>query len=142
MVAQAREPSKVTCLQAGSTEAQSTLLYDVNFRVARDIGRQLAEIGDQLDQQRGSSRVHARLRLLPDATPARFLARTALFGGILTSRWDLNAVPTVIRGWIPLVRRHPGQATTGSAASVSCVRSIRLLLAVGLLVAVAVWINF
>ncbi|KAL4658412.1 hypothetical protein GN956_G3098 [Arapaima gigas] len=144
MVAQAREPSKVTCLQAGSSEAQNTLL-SVNLRVAQDIGRQLAEIGDQLNQQWGSFPLPVWLRPLSGVTQAHFLVRTGLFRGILPNRRNLNAVPAVIQGRLdPLVHRHPGQAATGLAISVSCVRTnwAAGLLAAALLVMAAIWIDF
>lgn len=55
MVAQIREPRRVVSFQAGPGEVDAGPLFDVNLRVndraARAIGRQLAVIGDQLDQE-------------------------------------------------------------------------------------------
>uniref|UniRef100_A0A665W2U3 Uncharacterized protein n=1 Tax=Echeneis naucrates TaxID=173247 RepID=A0A665W2U3_ECHNA len=51
MVEQTRQPSRVASLQAGPGEVDTGTLIGINLRTTRAFGRQLALIGDQLDQE-------------------------------------------------------------------------------------------
>uniref|UniRef100_A0A4W6FFZ2 Uncharacterized protein n=1 Tax=Lates calcarifer TaxID=8187 RepID=A0A4W6FFZ2_LATCA len=76
MVEQTRQPSHVVSLQAGPGEVDTGTLFDVNLRTARAIARQLAVIGDQLDQEWSSRQPHRLPTPLHMLRPARALTRT------------------------------------------------------------------
>lgn len=99
MVEQTRRPSRAVSLQAGPGEVGTVALFDMNFRirdrVSREIGRQLAVLGDQLNREwagRLSYRLPAPLHLLG---PAQTLTRT-----ISSQWWGAHGVSAAVKAWI------------------------------------------
>uniref|UniRef100_A0A3Q3GBC2 Uncharacterized protein n=1 Tax=Labrus bergylta TaxID=56723 RepID=A0A3Q3GBC2_9LABR len=73
MVELTRQPSRVVSLQAGPGEVGAGIQFDMNRRYT--IGRQLAIIGDQLDQEWASRRPNWQPAPLHILRPAQALTR-------------------------------------------------------------------
>lgn len=103
MVEQSRRPSRAVSLQAGPGEVGTGTLLDVNLRIsdraAREFGRQLAALGDQLDHEwatRPSYRLPAPLHLLG---PAQTLTRT-IYRDIRSQLWGVQGLSAAVKAWI------------------------------------------
>uniref|UniRef100_A0A8C4P139 Uncharacterized protein n=1 Tax=Dicentrarchus labrax TaxID=13489 RepID=A0A8C4P139_DICLA len=94
MVEQTRQPSRVVSLQAGPGEVDTGTLFDMNLRyTARAFGRQLAVIGDQLEQE-WANRQHCNLVLLSCRD-------------IHSQLWGLQGLSAAVKAWI--ASTAPGQ---------------------------------
>ncbi|KAK2859046.1 hypothetical protein Q5P01_003666 [Channa striata] len=102
MVEQTREQSRVVSLQAGPGEVDTGPLLDVNVRIsnraARAVARQLAVIGDQLNQE-WSSRQPQRLPTpLHMLRPAQALTRS-IYRDIHSHLWGFQGLSAAIKAW-------------------------------------------
>ncbi|XP_067346442.1 bcl-2-interacting killer isoform X2 [Channa argus] len=102
MVEQTRAQSPVVSLQAGPGEVDTGPLLDVNLRIsnraARAVGRQLAVIGDQLDQEWPSRQPHWLATPLHMLRPAQALTRT-IYRDIHSQVWGFQSLSAAVKAW-------------------------------------------
>ncbi|CAN9508427.1 unnamed protein product [Ophioblennius macclurei] len=103
MVEQTRRPIRAVSLQAGPGGVGAGTLLDVNLRIsdrpAREIGRKLAALGDQLDREwaiRPLYRLPPPLHLLG---PARTLTRT-IYRDVHRQLWGVQGLSAAVKAWI------------------------------------------
>lgn len=110
MVEQSRQPSRVVSPQAGSGEVDTNTLFDVNLRIndraARAFGRQLAVIGDQLDQEWASRQPNWLPIPLHVLRPAQALTRT-IYRDIHSQLWGFQGLSAAVKAWV--ASSVPGQ---------------------------------
>ncbi|RXN17795.1 BCL2-interacting killer (apoptosis-inducing) [Labeo rohita] len=99
MVEETKQRKNATSLQAGPGEVDHNTLYAINMRVSQLIGRQLAQIGDEMDYK-------WRERLPVLRQPLNFigiypyaLTRRA-FSGILGNIWGSKIMPMLRTSWL------------------------------------------
>ncbi|XP_068163122.1 bcl-2-interacting killer [Antennarius striatus] len=106
MVEQTRQLHRVVSLQAGPGEVDSDVNLRVNGRAARVIGRQLAAIGDHLNQKwigRQPNWLPSPLQVL---RPAETLTRT-FYRDIHSQLWGFHGLSAALKSWI--MSTDPGQ---------------------------------
>ncbi|KAK7130126.1 hypothetical protein R3I94_009032 [Phoxinus phoxinus] len=96
MVEETRQPKKATSLQAGPGDVDHNIYAD-NIRVTQLIGRQLAQIGDDLDNK-WREKLPVQLRPLNLGIYLYVLTRTA-FSGILCNLWGSKIMPMLRTSW-------------------------------------------
>ncbi|XP_035529660.1 bcl-2-interacting killer isoform X2 [Morone saxatilis] len=110
MVEQTRQPSRVVSLQAGPGEVDIGTLFDMNLRIndraARAFGRQLAVIGDQLDQEWANRQPNWLPTPLHMLRPAQALTRT-IYRDFHSQLWGLQGLSAAVKAWI--ASTAPGQ---------------------------------
>eukprot|EP00064_Thunnus_orientalis_P022775 superscaffoldBa00007990_g22994 len=120
MVELTRKPSRVVSLQAGPGDVDTGTLSDVNLRIndraARVFGRQLAVIGDQLDQEWASRQLNWLPTPLHMLRPAQALTRT-IYRDIHSQLWGFQGLCAAVKAWI--ASTAPGQGILRSEAWVS-----------------------
>ncbi|CAK6950084.1 bcl-2-interacting killer [Scomber scombrus] len=120
MVEQTRQPSRVVSLQAGPSEVDTGTLSDMNLRInsraARVFGRQLAVIGDQLDQERASRQLNWLPIPLHILRPAQALTRN-IYRDIHSQLWSFQGLSAAVKAWI--ASTAPGQGILRSETWVS-----------------------
>lgn len=123
MVEQTRQPSRVVTLQAGPGEVN--VLFDVNLRnndrATRAVGRQLAIIGDQLDQEWASMQHNWLPTPLHVLRPAQALTRT-IYRGIHSQLWGFQGLSGAVKAWI--ASTAPGEGILRADAWVSNFKAV------------------
>ncbi|GAA6221113.1 bcl-2-interacting killer [Lates japonicus] len=132
MVEQTRQPSHVVSLQAGPGEVDTGTLFDVNLRIndrtARAIARQLAVIGDQLDQEWSSRQPHRLPTPLHMLRPARALTRT-IYRDIHNQLWGFQGLSAAVKAWI--ASSAPGQGILRADAWTAWVSTVKPITCTG-----------
>ncbi|XP_067248150.1 bcl-2-interacting killer isoform X1 [Chanodichthys erythropterus] len=99
MVEETRQPKNATSLQAGPGEVDHNTHYAINMRVTQVIGRQLAQIGDELDYK-WRQQLPARLQPLNFGIYLYVLTRRAFSGRILSNIWGSKIMPKLRTSWL------------------------------------------
>ncbi|KAM6961585.1 bcl-2-interacting killer [Tautogolabrus adspersus] len=125
MVEQTRQPRRVVSLQAGPGEVWTGTQFDVNRRAndraVRAIGRQLAVIGDQLDQEWASRRPNWLPAPLHILRPAQALTRT-IYRDIHSQLLGFQGLSAAVKAWI--ASTVPGQGILRADAWVSSLKPV------------------
>ncbi|XP_077090380.1 bcl-2-interacting killer isoform X2 [Siphateles boraxobius] len=98
MVEETRQPKNATSLQAGPGDVDYNIVYVNNIRVTQLIGRQLAQIGDDLDNK-WREQLPVQLQPLNFGIYLYVLTRTA-FSGILGNLWGSKIMPMLRTSWL------------------------------------------
>ncbi|XP_056603584.1 bcl-2-interacting killer [Triplophysa dalaica] len=105
MVEDTRQPKTAASLQAGPVEVDQNTLYAINMRVTQRIGRQLAQIGDELDnrwrEQLSLQRQHLNMGIYTYVWTRR------AFSGILGNIWGSKIKPMLKTSWL-IPQLHSG----------------------------------
>ncbi|XP_056093266.1 bcl-2-interacting killer isoform X1 [Rhinichthys klamathensis goyatoka] len=99
MVEETRQPKKATSLQAGPGDVDHNIVYANNIRVTQLIGRQLAQIGDDLDNK-WREQLPVQLQPLNLGIYLYVLTRTAFSGRILCNLWGSKIMPMLRTSWL------------------------------------------
>ncbi|XP_067283205.1 bcl-2-interacting killer isoform X2 [Pseudorasbora parva] len=143
MVEETRQPKNVTSLQAGPGEVDHNTLYAINMRVTHLIGRQLAQIGDELDNK---WREQLPVQLQPLNFGIYLYVQTRRgFSGILGNLWGSKIMPMLRTSWLIPQLQNGCQEAKKWAAWVSNVsdwsrRTTYILASALLLVAVSIFL--
>ncbi|XP_065807555.1 bcl-2-interacting killer [Labrus bergylta] len=125
MVELTRQPSRVVSLQAGPGEVGAGIQFDVNRRAngraVRAIGRQLAIIGDQLDQEWASRRPNWQPAPLHILRPAQALTRM-IYRDIHSQLLGFQGLSAAVKAWI--AGTVPGQGILRADAWVSSLKPV------------------
>ncbi|XP_059361296.1 bcl-2-interacting killer [Carassius carassius] len=138
MVEETRQPRNTTSLQAGPGEVDHNTLYTINMRVSQLIGRQLAQIGDQLDYK-WREELPVQWPPLNLGIYLYALTRRAFAGRIFGNVWGSNIMPMLRTSWLVSQIQNGCQEAKKCAAWVSnlhisdCSRRTTYILASALL---------
>ncbi|CAJ1054793.1 bcl-2-interacting killer [Xyrichtys novacula] len=103
MVEQTRQQSRMVSLQAGPGEVGTSTLFvgnsRINRRAVRAVGRQLAMIGDQLDQEWASRHPDWPLAPLHILRPAQALTRT-IYRDIHSQMLGFKGLSAAVKAWL------------------------------------------
>ncbi|XP_068442461.1 bcl-2-interacting killer [Clinocottus analis] len=126
MVEQTRRPSHIVSLQAGPGEVDADALLDVNLRLnnraARDFGRQLAVMGDQLDREWAGRRPNWLPNALHMLRPAQALTRS-IYRDVRSQLWALQGPSAAVKAWI--ASTAPGHGILRADAWATWVSSLK-----------------
>ncbi|XP_033181756.1 bcl-2-interacting killer [Anabas testudineus] len=98
MVEQTRQQIRVVSLQAGPGQMDAGTVR-INDRAARAVARQLAVIGDQLNQEWSSRQPHWLPTPLHMLRPAQALTRT-IYRDIHSQLWSFQGLSAAAKTWI------------------------------------------
>ncbi|XP_054910713.1 bcl-2-interacting killer [Poeciliopsis prolifica] len=127
MVEQTRRPNRAVTLQAGPGEVADGSLR-IRDRAARVVGRQLAEIGDLLNQdwaRRDPNRPPTPLYLLG---PARTLTRI-IYRDLHNQLWGFQNLWSPVKAWIVSTTSRPGNLR--AEAKATWVSSLKVVACLG-----------
>uniref|UniRef100_A0A672NFM2 BCL2 interacting killer n=1 Tax=Sinocyclocheilus grahami TaxID=75366 RepID=A0A672NFM2_SINGR len=99
MVEETKQRRNATSLQAGPGEVDHNTLYTINMRVSQLIGRQLAQIGDQLDYKWREQLPVQLWWPLNFGIYSYALTRRA-FAGIFGNVWGSKIMPMLRTSWL------------------------------------------
>ncbi|XP_073670859.1 bcl-2-interacting killer isoform X1 [Paramisgurnus dabryanus] len=107
MVEDTRQPKNATSLQAGPGEVDHNTHYTINMRVTQRIGRQLAQIGDELDNKLREQLAIQRPMHWNIGIYTYNQTRRALFGRMLGNIWGSKIKPMLRTSWL-IPQLHTG----------------------------------
>uniref|UniRef100_A0A8C1WLE2 BCL2 interacting killer n=1 Tax=Cyprinus carpio TaxID=7962 RepID=A0A8C1WLE2_CYPCA len=94
MVEETKQRRNATSLQAGPAEVDHNTRYTIDTRGSQLIGRQLAQIGDQMDYKWREQRRALNLGIYPYARTRR------AFAGIFGNVWGSKIMPMLRTSWL------------------------------------------
>uniref|UniRef100_A0A096MHS8 BCL2 interacting killer n=1 Tax=Poecilia formosa TaxID=48698 RepID=A0A096MHS8_POEFO len=125
MVEQTRHPSRAVTLQAGPGEmADGNLRCRIRDRAVRVVGRQLAEIGDLLDQERVRRDPNWPPTPLYLLGPARTLTRI-ICRDLHNQLWGFQSLLAPVKTWI--VSATSGTGNLRAEAKATWVSSLKVV---------------
>ncbi|XP_056311611.1 bcl-2-interacting killer isoform X1 [Danio aesculapii] len=99
MVEETRQQKNATSLQAGPAEVDNSNLHAFNMRVTQIIGRQLAQIGDEMDYKWRQEPLVPWQNLNFGIYPY-VLSRRVFSGRILANLWGSKIMPMFRTSWL------------------------------------------
>ncbi|XP_056311612.1 bcl-2-interacting killer isoform X2 [Danio aesculapii] len=98
MVEETRQQKNATSLQAGPAEVDNSNLHAFNMRVTQIIGRQLAQIGDEMDYKWRQEPLVPWQNLNFGIYP--YVLSRRVFSGILANLWGSKIMPMFRTSWL------------------------------------------
>ncbi|XP_073694397.1 bcl-2-interacting killer isoform X2 [Garra rufa] len=98
MVEETKQRKNATSLRAGPGEVDHSTLYAINTRVSQLIGRQLAQIGDEMDYKWREHLPVLRQPLNFGIYP--YVLTRRAFSGILGNVWGSKIMPMLRTSWL------------------------------------------